>query len=80
MFASKSASASLNSANAGSRVSRGDERVEDVGFWEVDERNELRDEGRRGVVGREGGFVRDREGGRDVDILTIVKEWRGGGC
>lgn len=65
MFASRSAMLSESSAKAGSRVSSGkvwfEWEVED-GLWELgvvvvfaEVRREVRDGGRRGVVGREGG-------------------------
>ena len=55
MLASRSASESESSANAGSRVSRGkfDGMLDDVGVV-VDARREVRLTGRKGVVGREG--------------------------
>lgn len=59
MLASKSATASESSANAGSKVFRGKGSLPSTLRW-ADSRNEEREEGRRGVVGRD----RDVERGR----------------
>jgi hypothetical protein len=54
-FASRSAMLSLSSAKAGSREARGSEELPESGpegvVWEA--RREVREGGRRGVVGRE---------------------------
>jgi hypothetical protein len=68
-LASRSARLSLSSANWGSRASRAVEAEGLVEWvyeadWEL--RREEREEGRRGVVGREMG---ERERGRWVDML-----------
>lgn len=55
-FASRSAMLSLSSAKAGSKDARGSEEVPESGPEGVicEARNEVREGGRRGVVGREG--------------------------
>lgn len=77
---------SLNSAKAGSRLSSGkvvDEwpllAVEDEGVV-VEARREVRDGGRRGVVGREGGWRCVREvlrwhGGSDTGVVDAIVVW-----
>ena len=69
-----------NSAKAGSRASRGKAELKvpppdalGVNDWEL--RSEVRDEGRRGVDGREGGLVLRVA---DVERLTVGR--RGGGA
>ncbi len=70
-FASKSAIESASSANCGSRSSSG---LEPLG--PVEARKEEREEGRRGVVGRDATGLRGREW---EDIwLDIVVEWKRG--
>lgn len=85
-FASKSAMESLNSANPGSRDARGNSpaapvdapRVPEGVVWEA--RREVREGGRRGVVGREGMLGRDweverwrvEEGGRSRGVVEIA--------
>jgi formylglycine-generating enzyme required for sulfatase activity len=53
IFASRSATASDNSAKAGSKVLSGKEAASPCTLLRAESRNEERDEGRRGVVGRE---------------------------
>lgn len=54
-FASRSAMLSESSAKAGSKEESGEEVLYGLGV-EGPERREVRDEGRSGVVGREGGL------------------------
>jgi hypothetical protein len=79
MLASRSAIASDSSANAGSKVLRGNEASPET-LSRADSRNEERDDGRSGVVGRE---VRVR----DVERARLALESRfelgiaaGGSC
>lgn len=53
MLASRSATASESSAKAGSNVFSGNEAASPCTLLRAESRNEERDEGRRGVVGRE---------------------------
>lgn len=64
MLASRSAIESDSSANPGSRDSSGKSDVLSLGWWNPWlSRSEVRELGRRGVVGLEGGWVRDWEVG-----------------
>lgn len=67
-MASRSAIESESSANSGSRASRGREALD--GFWDEELRREERDEGRRGVVGREMGR---REA--ECERLVLLAAW-----
>jgi hypothetical protein len=74
MLASKSAIASESSANAGSNVLSGKWASPSPPARAADSRNEERDEGRRGVVGRD---VRDRDvdrlrGSGPSDMVVVV--------
>ena len=68
-FASRSAIESDSSANAGSSDSRGKAEMPDLGVNVWLSRNEVREVGRRGVEGREGGLIRDAE------VERFVVDW-----
>ena len=72
-FASRSAIESANSANAGSKASRGklDVAVLPLGVSGWPSLSEVREEGRRGVVGRDEGLGRDVERARDAEEDAI---------
>lgn len=73
MFASRSAMLSLSSAKAGSRDSSGRaEEWEEVRGVEFEARREVREGGRRGVVGREGGLLRVREAERWAGVSIVM--------
>ena len=72
-LASRSAIESENSANAGSRASRGkcDAEVLPLGVSGWLSLSEVREEGRSGVVGREEGLGLDVERARDAEDDAI---------
>jgi formylglycine-generating enzyme required for sulfatase activity len=70
-LASRSATASDNSAKAGSNVLSGNEAESPCTLLRAESRNEERDDGRRGVVGREREVDRARRWG--VSLWAISR-------
>ena len=78
MLASRSATASASSAKAGSNVLSGNAPASPCVLFRADSRKEERDDGRRGVVGREREVERARRGGEGGAMLLFLGMLRGG--